>query len=89
MRPSARSSDCRTQMVFVQSETKDRGYGLGMPDGWEVQYGLNPLLKDALGDKDGDRYINLQEYKAGTDPTDRRSKPGPKAMPWLPLLLSD
>ena len=62
--------------------------GDGMPDGWEVQYGLNPLLKDALGDKDGDRYTNLQEYKAGTDPTDSASKPRP-AMPWLPLLLSD
>ena len=63
--------------------------GDGMPDGWEVQYGLNPLLNDALGDKDGDRYTNFQEYEAGTDPTDRRSKPRSKAMPWLPLLLSN
>ena len=59
-----------------------------MPDGWEVQYGLNPLLKDASGDKDGDKYTNLQEYKAGTDPTDPSSKPG-AAIPWLLLLLDE
>jgi hypothetical protein len=59
-----------------------------MPDEWEVQYGLNPLLDDALEDKDGDGYTNLQEYKAGTVPTDGRSRP-PRARPWLPLLLSD
>jgi len=63
--------------------------GDGMPDGWEVQYGLNPLLDDSLADKDGDRYTNLQEYRAGTNPADQRSKPSAKAMPWLPLLLSD
>jgi Bacterial TSP3 repeat len=62
--------------------------GDGMPDEWEVKYGLNPLLDDALEDKDGDGYSNLQEFKAGTLPTDRRSRP-PRAMPWLPLLLSD
>jgi hypothetical protein len=60
----------------------------GMPDGWEVQYGLNPLVKDALEDNDGDRYTNLQEYRAGTDPTDPASKPR-LAMPWLLLLLLD
>jgi hypothetical protein len=60
----------------------------GMADGWEVQYGLNPLGKDASGDKDGDKYTNLQEYRVGTDPTDPASKPRP-AMSWLPLLLAD
>jgi hypothetical protein len=59
-----------------------------MPDGWEVQYGLNPLVKDATGDKDGDRYTNLKEYKAGTDPTDPGSKPK-TGFPWLPLLLTE
>jgi hypothetical protein len=64
--------------------------GDGMPDNWEVQYGLNPLVNDALGDKDGDGYTNLQEYKAGTDPTDPQSKPRSKAvLSWLQLLLSE
>jgi len=42
----------------------------GMPDGWEVQYGLNPLdPSDADGDLDGDGLTNLEEYQAGTNPT--------------------
>jgi hypothetical protein len=59
-----------------------------MPDGWEVQYGLNPLANDASLDKDSDGYSNLQEYLAGSDPNDPNSHPS-KAMPWIPLLLLD
>lgn len=41
----------------------------GMPDGWEVQYGLNPTNgMDAGGQDDSDRYSNLDEYYWGTDP---------------------
>lgn len=61
----------------------------GMPNAWEVTYGLDPLTNDASGDRDGDGYSNLREYKAGTDPTDPASKPQFKVMPWLPLLLAD
>jgi hypothetical protein len=42
----------------------------GMPDGWEVQYGLNPLSSaDASTDLDGDGVANLAEYLQGRDPT--------------------
>lgn len=41
----------------------------GMNDGWEVQYGLNPLKKDGGGDLDSDRLSNLKEFQIGTDPT--------------------
>ena len=41
----------------------------GMPDAWETQYGLNPLIDDASGDLDGDGVSNLNEYSAGTNPT--------------------
>ena len=41
----------------------------GMPDGWEVQYGLGPLdSSDARGDPDRDSFTNLEEYRNGTDP---------------------
>src|SRR5207253_3881445 len=44
--------------------------GDGIPDAWEILYGLNPNdPNDARTDPDGDGMTNLQEYQAGTDPT--------------------
>jgi hypothetical protein len=44
--------------------------GDGMPDWWEIKYGLDPNdPSDAAKDKDGDGYTNLEEYLNGTDPT--------------------
>jgi len=43
--------------------------GDGMPDSWELLYGLNPNSSaDASQDKDGDGITNLQEYEGGTSP---------------------
>jgi len=47
----------------------------GMPDDWEMSYGLDPLADDAALDIDGDEYTNIQEYLLGTDPTDNTSTP--------------
>ncbi|MBS7248690.1 MAG: hypothetical protein KIH04_10485 [Candidatus Freyarchaeota archaeon] len=58
-----------------------------MPDGWEVQYGLDPLSDDAGQDKDGDGFTNLEEYVAGTDPTDPKSHPSRFSFELLLLLL--
>jgi hypothetical protein len=42
----------------------------GMPDAWEVKWGLNPLdPADAVADADGDHVSNLREYELGTVPT--------------------
>ena len=58
-----------------------------MPDGWEVQYNLNPLVDDASEDADGDGYSNVIEYRGGSDPTDQFSLPQINSLPWIPLLL--
>ncbi len=43
----------------------------GMPDQWELEYGLDPDDPlDTLDDPDGDGLTNQQEYEGGTDPTD-------------------
>jgi len=39
----------------------------GMPDGWEVHFGLNPKLDDAGADPDGDGLTNLAEYQFSTN----------------------
>lgn len=40
----------------------------GMPDTWEIQYGLNPNLDDADNDADHDSISNYEEYQFNTNP---------------------
>jgi hypothetical protein len=39
--------------------------GDGMPDQWEVEMGLDPLVNDAASDSDGDGMPNLYEFQNG------------------------
>jgi hypothetical protein len=41
----------------------------GMPDNWEIDYGLNPLVDDAHDDLDGDGVDNIDEYENGGNPS--------------------
>jgi T5SS/PEP-CTERM-associated repeat protein len=44
--------------------------GDGISNGWKQQYGLDPFDPSVANtDNDGDGFSNLQEYLAGTDPT--------------------
>lgn len=48
----------------------------GMPDAWELKYGLNPTdPSDANIDSDGDTFTNLEEFKAKTNPKNPDSHP--------------
>ena len=48
--------------------------GDGIPDWWEIQFGLDPYTGNAsTTDTDGDGFSDLDEYLAGTDPTDDQS----------------
>lgn len=48
--------------------------GDGMPDAWEFAHGFQPWVSDGDADADLDSLTNLQEYLAGTDPTDPASR---------------
>jgi T5SS/PEP-CTERM-associated repeat protein len=48
--------------------------GDGIPNGWKQQHGLDPFDPNVANeDPDGDGMSNLQEYLAGTDPTNKAS----------------
>lgn len=46
-----------------------------IPDGWEVDHGLNPLIKDASVDSDGDGFTNLREFVSDSNPQDSAAVP--------------
>lgn len=59
--------------------------GDGMPDGWEINNNLNPLVNDATTDSDGDGFTNLYEYQHGTNPNDYYNG----AQPTLAIVSGD
>ncbi|MCK4454882.1 MAG: hypothetical protein KAU99_00890 [Thermoplasmata archaeon] len=58
---------------IVADEDSDQD---GLPDWWELEY-FGDLSYGADDDPDLDDFTNLEEYEAGTDPTDETSKPRP------------
>lgn len=40
----------------------------GLPDGWEVQHGLDALNDDGQGDPDQDGFANRDEFTQGSNP---------------------
>lgn len=77
-RSQGRYPDGATAIVQFLTPSPGRGNsvdadGDGIPDGWEILHGLNPLLNDGREDQDGDGASNLNEFLSGTDPRDMTS----------------
>lgn len=69
-------SICGYTQEVAKAEVVVDGDGDGMPDAWEIKYGLNPKdPADAALDNDKDAFTNLEECEAKTDPTDKSSHP--------------
>jgi hypothetical protein len=56
----------------------------GMPDTWELEFGLKPLEDDAADDPDGDDISNINEYNLGLEPNRFEGNLEPEA----PVLLA-
>jgi hypothetical protein len=74
------SAAALARAVAVISSAQGDDDGDGLPNGWEIEHGLDPFDNGAIdprngapGDPDGDGATNSQEYSAGTDPRDRNS----------------
>jgi len=64
-------SDPSEDVVVYLSGSAEDTDGDGMPDVWEVTYGLSPYdPADAVGDPDSDGLSNSAEFLAGMVPTD-------------------
>jgi len=77
-------SDPSDEVVYLDSEPEADTDRDGIPDWWEILYGLDPFRNDAQEDPDGDGVSNLAEYLAGTDPR----QPEASLPPLRPVLVS-
>lgn len=71
---SPSGSNTRFFKVAVVDVNQDTDHD-GMPDGYELLFGLNPNVNDAFLDSDGDGVSNVSEYHEGSDPSTSDAPP--------------
>jgi hypothetical protein len=77
-----------TSAVAVLTVINPDSDGDGLPNAWELAYGLNPNnANDASLDGDGDGMTNLDEFRAGTNPTNAQSVLRLQWLSWNPSRL--
>jgi len=59
-----------------------------MIDGWEIEYGLNPLIDDSQQDIDRDGYTNIKEYNRALNPNKWDNRIRLYTLFLLPLWIS-
>ena len=64
-----RSSGATNGLIFLRADATANG----LPDNWETNYFGAGAVVDPYDDPDGDKMSNLDEYIAGTDPTNPAS----------------
>jgi len=60
--------DDQLEAYLTTSPTSTDSDSDGMPDGWEINNGFNPLIDDSSGDPDNDGLTNLGEYQNNCNP---------------------
>jgi hypothetical protein len=70
-RATAGSAGVLSQRAYLFVYTDNDSDRMG--DSWEISSGLNPGVADATLDTDGDGMTNLEEFIAGTEPTNSLS----------------
>ena len=62
-------------ITLTDPDNDNGGVGDGLPDWWEIKYFGSTTNYTGADDPDGDKYTNLEEYQANTDPTNITSHP--------------
>jgi hypothetical protein len=57
--------------TMVIATTADDSDNDGLPNGWELKWGFNPLLDNHLDDVDDDGLTNIEEYLYDTNPLEK------------------
>jgi outer membrane protein assembly factor BamB len=84
---SVYTTDLYELEVIKYTEAGDDTDNDGVPDAWELKYGLDPLdPSDAAEDSDGDKYPNLQEYYGLDGKVDGNDSTNPRNESDIPVL---